>query len=428
MGGKAVEMTTLVLLATVVPRTLGPAAYGRFSVPLTIVTLGALAMTLGGPMVLARFVPVAEPERRVAVARAIGGRLARGRAIQVGAIAVAAALLSAVDPTRFPPATVAAIVVALALNVATGLALQVVLGLGQAGPWSTRWPLQNTVLVAAVLVLEPRYGDGGAVAAIVLASMVGTAFAAVVLRPVVAVRTEPAAVPDGAMRFGAYQATGAALTQFAQRGGVLAVAVLTGSGAGLATPETETAYAALAIGIALGATYAILQAFTVSLPHLADRSTSDRSTDGSEAVLRRLAGALMAVVVPGAVVGALLLDRLVPVAFGDDYRGAAPAFGPALALVVLAPVGALVVQAAALRLRPEVTFVAGVAAAVGFVVTSLLAVPAHGAVGATAAALVGGVAGTVAATHALPGAVGGRVGAVTVVGVVAVAALAAVTT
>ena len=53
MAGKAAELVTLALLATVVPRALGPHDYGRFAVPLTIVTLGTLALSLGGPTVLA---------------------------------------------------------------------------------------------------------------------------------------------------------------------------------------------------------------------------------------------------------------------------------------------------------------------------------------------------------------------------------------
>ena len=87
---KTLEVATLVLLATLVPRALGPADFGRFSVLLTIVTLGSLALTLGGPTLMARFVPAAPPHERVALARAIGARLTRGRAAQLLAIALAA--------------------------------------------------------------------------------------------------------------------------------------------------------------------------------------------------------------------------------------------------------------------------------------------------------------------------------------------------
>ena len=69
-------------------------------------------------------------------------------------------------------------------------------------------------------------------------------------------------------------------------------------------------------------------------------------TDVPEAALRRLAGGLLAILVPGALIAALLLERLVPAVFGDGYEGAVDAFGPALALVVLAPLTSLAVQAA----------------------------------------------------------------------------------
>ena len=59
--GKAAEAVTLVLLATVVPRLLGPADYGRLSVVLTLVAVGSVALTLGGATLLSRYVPAAPP-------------------------------------------------------------------------------------------------------------------------------------------------------------------------------------------------------------------------------------------------------------------------------------------------------------------------------------------------------------------------------
>ena len=47
LAGKAAEMMTLLLLATVVPRTLGPADYGRVPLPLTGVSPGPPALPLG---------------------------------------------------------------------------------------------------------------------------------------------------------------------------------------------------------------------------------------------------------------------------------------------------------------------------------------------------------------------------------------------
>jgi O-antigen/teichoic acid export membrane protein len=408
MTGKAVEMVTLVLLATVVPRVLGPDDYGRFSVPLTVVTLGSLALTLGGPSVLARFVPAAPPEQRLALARSLGRRLAWGRAVQLAAIAAVAAVASVASPDVLRPVDTALVLLALALNVAATLALQMALGLGRTGAWSTRYPLQNTVLIIAVLALQDSAGGTGGPIAIVIAAVAGAAFAGAVTTPIVRPVVGRVPVPDGAIRFGALQATGAALVQLSQRGGVLATAVLAESAA-------ETGFAALATGIALGVTYAVLQAFTVSLPHLADGSDDD-----PEAALRRLAGGLLAVLVPGTLVVAAALERLVPAVFGAGYDGAVDAFGPALALVVLAPLNALAVQAAALRLRPDVAATAGAASAATFVVVALVAVPTWGAAGATAAALAGGAAGAVLAGWRLLGAFGSRLPLATAAGASAV--------
>jgi len=402
VAGKAVEMVTLLLLATLVPRALGPSAYGRFAVPLTIVTLGSLAITLGGPTLMGRFVPAAPVDERVALARAIGARLARGRAIQLAVIVAVAAVVVIAAPGRFPPLDVALVLAALALNVATTLALQVTLGLGRAGPWSLRYPLQNAVLIGAVLVLEPLGGDTGAILAILVSAVVGFVFAGFVVAPTVAATVTTVEVPPGAIRFGAFQAAGAAFVQFSQRAGVLAVAVLAGSAA-------ETGFTALAVGIALGATYAILQAFTVSLPHLADgqaTSSPAAAVPAAEAVLRRFAGGLLVALVPAAAVAALTLDRIVPAVFGADYAGAVPAFGPALAVVVLAPLNALVVQASALRLRPEASLQGGIAAAATFLVIAGLAVPPLGAEGGVLATLAGAAAGSLASLHLLPRAAG----------------------
>ncbi|HEY8544776.1 MAG TPA: hypothetical protein VIL36_07000 [Acidimicrobiales bacterium] len=418
MAGKVAEAVTLALLATVVPRALGPDAYGRFSVPLTIVTLGSLAMSLGGPTLMARYVPTAPEPDRVALARALGGRLARGRALQLAALVPVAGVAVAVDPDAFPPATTALVLVALAASVAAGLALQVPLGLGRTVPWALRYPLQNAVLVAAVLVLHPLAGDTGAVVAILVSALAALAFAAVVAGPVLAARVDPVPIPAGAVRFGRLQAGGAALVQAAHRGGVVAVAVLGGSAA-------ETGYAALAIGIALGATYAVLQAFTVALPHLSDAGRAGAAGD-PEAVLGRLADVLLLALVPGSLVAALLLDTAVPAVFGDDFRAATAAFGPALALVVLAPLSSLLVQVAALRFRPGVALANGVAAAATFLVVAALAVPRWEAAGATAAGAAATAAGALVSLRLLPGAARPRTIAASLAGAALVMAVAGV--
>ncbi len=362
---------------------------------------------------MARYVPATAEPDRVAVAKALGARLARGRAVQLGAIAAGAAGLVLWAPDTFSPVIVSLVVAALALNVGATLALQVGLGLGRTGAWSMRYPFQNAVLVAAVLAWRESAGSTGGVLAVLVAGVAGAVFAATVVGPVLRMPSRPVAVPEGAIRFGVHQAAGAALVQCCHRGGVLAVAIL-------GTSAAETGYTALATGIALGVTYAVLQAFTVSLTHVADDDPVS-----AEATLRRLAGGLLVVLAIGGLLAAVLVDDLVPVVFGDEYAAATDAFGPAIAVVVLAPLYSLAVQAAALRLRPEAATMAGVASLVAFLVGSIVLVPAWGAAGATTAALAAVVAGSVTSIRVLPGAIGARLAGGSFVSAALVLAVAA---
>lgn len=404
--GKAVEVATLVMLATVVPRLMGPADYGRFAVPLAIVTIGSLALTLGGPAVMARFVPAAPPAERVALARALGWRLARGRALQLALMAAVVAVAAAIRPQALPVSTTTMVGLALALNVAASLACQVALGLGRTGVWSARFPLQNTVLVASALLLHGRYGVDGAIGALVISGAVAAGFGLWALAPVLGHRGPTVALPPGALRFGTVHATAAGLTQVTQRGGILAVA--------LAGSAVQSGYASLAIGVALGVTYAIVQTFTVTLPHLgADHASG-------EEVGRRLGLGLLAVLLPGTVAVAALLPAIVPAMFGEEYRGALGAFGPALAMVVMAPLHSVAVQAAILRLRPAANLAGAVAGALAFVVVALLAVPRWGATGGTLAGAAAAAVGGATTLGLLPGAAGRLLPAASVVGVAAV--------
>ena len=186
------------------------------------------------------------------------------------------------------------------------------------------------------------------------------------------------------MRFGALQGLGAALALFTQRGGVIVVALL-------AHPRSEVGFAALAVGVSLAATFTIGQAFTVQLPSLAERWAANAA--GAEAAARRLARSSLAVVIPAAIVSAALVGSVAGGVLGNAFRGAEPAFIPALAAVVLAPVVALGQQVASLRLRADVRAWSTAAGAAVFLATALAAVPVWGAEGATFA-LLGATAAT----------------------------------
>ena len=418
--GKAAEAVTLVLLATVVPRLLGPADYGRLSVVLTLVAVGSVALTLGGSTLLSRYVPAAPERQRPALARALTLRLARNRIAPFVLLVAVAAVPAAAG--RVPLSAAAWVLLALALNVGATLALQADLGLGRAAAWSARYPVQNAVLIAAVVALYTTAGVSGAIAGVAVAGAAGLALALTATASLWrGAPSVPLNLPTGAARFGLTAAATGALTQLVQRGGVLAAALL--------STDDETGHAAVAIGVALAATYAVAQVFVVTLPALTARhaATTDRpgvaagSPSAAEPALRRLAGGLLAVVLPVAVLGVLAVDLVVPVVLGSAYVDAAAAFPPALAAVVLAPLSALTLAAAALRLRPQATLAAAAAGVAAFAVAAALAVPAWGAAGATAAMLAGTAVAAAVGVLALPGCTGWRLPSASLAGAVAVA-------
>lgn len=409
MLGKAAEAVTLVLLAAFVPRLLGPVDYGHLTVVLTVVLVGTTALALGGTPLLSRFVPAAPPAQRPALARALGLRLGVSRLGQIAVLAAGAGVLATTRPETFPPLLTGLTVVALAANVLATLALQVGLGLGRTGPWNLRWPLQNAVLVGAILLLHPLLGRLGSVLAVALAGGCAVAVGAIAVRGITAVREPVADLPPGALQFARRQGAGWVLLQVVQRGGVLAVALLAGD-------AVETGYAGLALGVATAGSYAVLQLFVVSLPSLSGdadgngRNGGDAGLALAEARLRRLAGTLLAVLVPAALVGAAMLDDAVRLVFGGPYAAAAAVFAPMLAVVVLAPLSALLLQAAALRMRAGATLVGAAVGTAVFALVAVVGVPAHGALGGAVATLAGVVATTLVMARQLPGATGWRLG------------------
>lgn len=381
LAGKLAEIVTLALLALVVPRVLGAADYGRFALALTLVTVGTLALTLGGATTMARFVPEAEPGRRAAVARVLAARLARGRAAALALVALLTIAVAVAVPD-VDAARAALVLIAIAAGVGATLTLQATLGLGRTGPWSARFAVQNALTVAAALAAHALHGATGAIAGVAVAAAITFAWSLAVALPALRDAGPRAEVPAGALRFGAWQAAAGALTQVAQRSGVVAVA--------LVADARETAFAAVALGVALAGTYVVAQAFAVALPGLAEQARGDRA--GAEADLRRMAIAALAVGAGVALGGAALAGDVVPALFGDEYRAGAGAFAIALGLLPLAPLQALAVQVSALRLAPQLAWRPAAAGLAAFALTAAPAAPAGGAEGGTLAAVAGAAA------------------------------------
>lgn len=393
LTGKALEAVTLVALATVVPRVLGPAQYGEFAVALSIVMIGSLAMAPGGPTLLSRYVPSAPEAERAALARALVSRLLRWRVAAVAVAALVAGVLVLAAPGDFPPAVTGMVFAALVFEVLGTLGFQVGLALGRTTLWSFRWPAQNAGLVITAVALGSLAGSTGAIAGLTIGS--GGAFLAAWAMVARRLRDAPRRmpVPPGALAFGAVNAAAVSLTHLYQRGGVVAVTIFGGS-------TVQAGFAGLAMGLSLAVLYAVAQAFAVQLPSLAERVDADRA--GAEAVARRLAARLQALLLPVAVCGALASEPLVRLVFGEPFQGAAQAMVPALALLPLAPLSAQASQVAALRLQPGRRLAAAALGAAVFACVAALGVPAWGATGATLAVLLGTVGVVLVAALALP--------------------------
>jgi O-antigen/teichoic acid export membrane protein len=394
--GKAGELTTQALLVLLVPRVLGPADYGSFALALAVVSLASSSFSIGGPTLMSRFVPAAAPSERNAVARALAVRVGVWRVFEVLAIAVAAAVLALALPERFPAGPTALVTLAVALDVAATLAFQIALGMGRIAVWSHRFGVQNAVLVAAALSGYALAGIEGALAGIALASAVALLWgAAAVARPLLAA-SPGGVVPAGALRFGVLHAVANGLMMLTQRGGIVAVAILSGS-------SVETGYAALALGLVLAALYVVAQIFTVQLPALAERAGEPGGRASAEAALRRLAGRSVAITIPIALLGVIAIEVLVPFVLGERFRGAEPAIGLALAALPIAPLTSLAAQSAALRLRPGARIATTAAGAAAFVICVAIAVPPFGAAGAAAALLASTATIGLATLAAFPG-------------------------
>lgn len=385
---------TLIALATVVPRALGPADYGLFAVVLAVVGIVSMSLSLGGPLLLARFVPAAPLAERNALALALALRIARFRALMVLAAISLVVALTTVVPERFPKEAALFVSIALVLDVAATLIYQVALALGRPRLWSFRFPLQNTILVVAVLTLHAAAGVNGAVAAVAIASggvlLVGVPVVTRHLRPAKPLQS----LPPGALRFGILQGVSGFFVQVTLRGNVPLVLLLTGE-------KVQAGFAAFATGLVLAATYAVWQVFTIELPRLSARA--DAEPAGVEAAARQLARTATLLLMPASLAAVLLAGPVLPHVLGKGFAGVEEALIPALAALPFAGLTALATQVAALRLRSDIRVRVTAVGAGVFLAAALVAVPEWGAVGGTAAFLAGTAATVFAAARELPG-------------------------
>jgi len=390
-AGKAAEALSLAALLTVIPRVLGPADYGTFGLALGIVTFGSTVFALGGPTLMARFVAAAPPAQRAGLARALALAAIRWRTAALALLAVIALGLVQVAPDRAPAVPTIIVLVALVCDSAATLAFQIALGLNRAVLFSFRYPLQNMVIVMAVPPLYAGFGVGGALVAIALASALALAVGGWAIRG--QLRGETPRVPAEMSRFAVLQAMNGVCVQVLLRGGVVSVAFLAGS-------RVETGYTVIAFGVALACTFAVWQIFVVALPALSELAATDLPAAG--ALLTRLAGRVILVLLPVTLASAALAGPLLTLLAGGAFAPASEALGLALASVPFAPITGAVAAAAAIRLRPGTRLVATAAGAAMFLATSAYLVPRLGATGASGALLAGTVVSALAGSVLFP--------------------------
>jgi O-antigen/teichoic acid export membrane protein len=391
VAGKGVEALTLAALVLLVPRALGAADYGAFAVALAIATGIATATGIGGPTLFARVLAPLDGGRRHDVARALVARVARTRALLLVVLATLAGGAALLAPGDLRALHVTLVAAAALLGAAATLLAQLALGLERTLAWSLRYPLENAVIVVGALALYPRAGLSGALTAIALGAGAALALGVATAGRGLRGARPRAALPAGALRFARLQAAGGAMTQIVHRGAAPACA-LAGAGA------VATGHAAIAAGVALAITYAVLQTMLVALPGAARAHARDPAA--AIAVLRRTALWCAAAVVPLCALIALAAEPLLSTALGVQFSGAADALRIALAAAAVAPLWALANQLAALRERPHAVLIGGAVGAAAFACVALVAVPQSGATGATTAMLAGVVAST-AATFAV---------------------------
>jgi len=256
VAGKGLEFTSQLLLVIVLPRLLGPAEFGRMAVALAIVTIGAVAISLGAPGSFARFVPAETARRQAGLALSMTRRILPLRAAQLAFAGLASVVLVATMPARFAAMDVGLMFLALLAEVSAILFAQVALGLGATWIWSYRIAVRNAVLLLLVPFLIAFFGTPDVMWTLALGSIAGLLFAVSLVAPLVRHAARGVPVPEGAMRFG--QVAGAALLagQLTYRGPVLAASL-----GGLA-PE-EVGFAGLAVSVAIAVIYAVREMFKV---------------------------------------------------------------------------------------------------------------------------------------------------------------------
>ena len=380
---KWAELVTQALLLLVVPRALGPDAYGQFAVAFAAVSVVSLGLGLGAPLAAIRYVPAATPEERSGRARAVAASIAASRVRALAALTVAA--LAIAPPVLDVPLPVTLAVCAAAwFSVASSVVSQLALALGRTRVWNARFPLENALVVAAVPAGYAAGGSDGAIYGLALA----TAATLALLSPRLArdLRGAPRTdgLPSGAAAYARVQTVSVVLSTLVIRGGPLAMALAGAS-------STATGYAAIATGIGAAGATSMMSLLGVQLPRLVSQPR-----DVAEDDAQRSAWAAIAIAIAAAVPVALFAEPALEVALGDEFAAARDAVVLALPSVPLGAALGHLWLLTNLRLRVGVLAGGWAAGALAFAAVAALTIPAIDARGASIALSCGLFVATVA--------------------------------
>lgn len=386
------------------------------TVALAIVSLGAVAISLGAPSAFARFVPAEREARRPGLARSMTWALIPPRVVQLSVAAVITAVAVLVN-ARIDAFDAGLVLVALVAEVMSIMAAQVALGTGATWIWSFRISVRNIALLVLVPVLVALTGSGGVIVSVALGSVAGLLFAVSQVAPLVRQAERGVPVPTGAMSFGRIAGFAMLVGQLTYRGPVVASTLL-----GL-TAE-QLGFVGLATSIGMAIIFAVRELFTVSLPELVESWSRDEAQ--ADRRLRQLGERAQWVLVGCAVLGVVALHRVLPLVVGDRFAPATLPMIPVLAMLPLLPLQAIGVQSASLRLRPGLPLAIDAASLAVFIAAALVLVPRWQASGATAALFIAIATSAMLMWPAIPSVVTTRlvgVGLLGSGGVLAVAAL-----
>lgn len=392
LAAKWAELVTQALLVLLVPRALGPAAYGEFAVAFAVVSVLSLGLGLGAPLAAVRYIPAAGPHERLAQARAVAANVARSRARILGALTVAA-LVVVPAFLDVPPAVTAAVCLAAWCSVGSSIASELGLALGRPRLWNARFPLENGLVVAAAPAGYAVAGEHGAIAGLLLATTItfGVLFAGVARE----LREAPPGIPlpPQAVTYARFQTGTVILGTLVQRGGPLAMPLAGAS-------STQTGFAAIATGLGAAGATTMMSLLIVQLPGLVSRGL-DRPDDAEQEAANSARAALLVALaagLPAALLAGPAIDRLLGAEFADAHGAVALAL-PAVPLGAALGLAHLI---ASLRVRPEILTISWAAGGLVFAAVAAATIPAIDAEGASIA-MSGGLLVTVLTATVLLG-------------------------